>query len=239
MIIHQSWKTREIPPAFREWKSKYVYTLWDDADNHRLIKTHYPWFLGRYESFPSPIMRADAARIFYMHQYGGVYADLDVICLKPIHELLQGHELVLGNMRTEPKPVLPFTSGEWNYLHGVPNAFMASKPGHGFWMVCARKMLEARDSWTVEEVTGPVMIWRALQEYVRKEMHFEESVYIASPSLVFPYSWTWPSGETEHAVCSKQRVSFNATRCLEIVDPGRRAFTITYWTHTWEDKVVE
>ncbi|KAI9345624.1 nucleotide-diphospho-sugar transferase [Obelidium mucronatum] len=224
----QSWKL--MNPDFR-------YVIWDDTENRELIMQHYPWFLKRYESFESPILKADASRIFYLHKYGGIYADLDVVSLRPIAPFIDGHELILGNMRTEAKPLFPFSQGAWNYLHGLPNAWMASRPGHPFWLLCAKLMMEYTNDMTVEELTGPVMIWRALTEYIRLGWHKENSVYIADSRFVFPYSWTWPSGEREHSVCSKQRATFNASKCLDMVDPHGEAFTITYWSHSWEEVI--
>jgi hypothetical protein len=53
-----------------------------------------------------------------------MYADLDVEALKPMDELLQGG-----------RPVLAFLSQTWWLRHNIPNAWMASPPGHEFWRV--------------------------------------------------------------------------------------------------------
>ena len=45
--------------------------------NRELIRVYYPWFLEVYDSFEKNVMRADAARVFYMHKFGGIYMDLD------------------------------------------------------------------------------------------------------------------------------------------------------------------
>ena len=90
-IIHQSWKTKVLPAKFRQWSDSwslknptYVRKLWTDEDNRALISEHYPWFLEKFDSFPQDIHRIDVSRIFYMHRYGGVYSDLDVVCLKSV-----------------------------------------------------------------------------------------------------------------------------------------------------------
>jgi hypothetical protein len=57
---------------------------------------------------------------------GGVYADLDVEALRPMDELLRGG-----------RPVLAFLSATWWLRHNIPNAWMASPPGHEFWRVRA------------------------------------------------------------------------------------------------------
>jgi len=49
----------------------WEYKLWTDEANRNLVKEHYPWLLETYDGFPENIMRADTARILYMHHYGG------------------------------------------------------------------------------------------------------------------------------------------------------------------------
>ncbi|KAJ3098066.1 hypothetical protein HK100_005193, partial [Physocladia obscura] len=193
---------QEFKDSQESWKLNnpdFEYKLWSDDENRELIRSSYPFFLSRYDAYRSPILRADAARIFYLHKYGGVYADLDVLCLKSIRPLLQNHELILGQLTTLSKPILPFVFHRWEYLHALPNAWMASRPGHLFWMFVAKRMLEADENLTVEEATGPVMIWRSLSEFIKIGGIFWASVFIADSELLYPYSWTWPSGETEHS----------------------------------------
>lgn len=54
-----------------------------------------------------------------LHRYGGVYADMDQEALKPLHELLEGKQMVLAQMGK-------------NNLNSIPNAFMAAVEGHRF-----------------------------------------------------------------------------------------------------------
>ena len=95
-VIHQSWKTESLPPDFRNWSQSwrrlhpsYEFRLWTDRDNHQLIADHYPWFLPVYEELDHKIKRADVVRFFYLYHFGGVYADLDFLALRPFDELLQ------------------------------------------------------------------------------------------------------------------------------------------------------
>ncbi len=92
-IIHQSWKTKTLPTKFQQWSDSwslknptYSRKLWTDEENRALIAEHYPWFLEKFDSFPQNIHRIDVSRIFYMHKYGGIYSDLDVVCLKPVNK---------------------------------------------------------------------------------------------------------------------------------------------------------
>ena len=133
-IIHQSWKVATLPKRFAGWSKSWSSCfpgwerkLWTDADNRDLIVKEYPWFLSTYDSFPSTIYRADAARIFYMFHYGGIYADLDADCLQPFEHLLTNHSIVFGAMEGK---LTQFDPPE-GY---VQNSFMYSRAKHPFWI---------------------------------------------------------------------------------------------------------
>lgn len=134
-IIHQTWKTREIPEHWQEsqdeWKKMgkygFQYILWTDEDNRALIKTDYPWFLKKFDDYPYPIQRADAVRYFILHKYGGVYSDLDIVpdVDKFIHifNAYKDSDIVLTESHRD------------NHFAGqiITNAFMMSKAGSNFW----------------------------------------------------------------------------------------------------------
>jgi mannosyltransferase OCH1-like enzyme len=95
-IIHQTWKTSDIPLKCRKWVESwkklhpdYEYKLWTDNDNRELIKKHYPKFLRIYDNYNHGIYRADIARYIIIYHYGGLYVDLDFECLKNMDKLLK------------------------------------------------------------------------------------------------------------------------------------------------------
>ena len=45
-----------------------------------------------YDGLLMPIMRADAVRYLYLYEFGGIYADLDFLCLQSFESLLRAHE---------------------------------------------------------------------------------------------------------------------------------------------------
>ena len=101
-ILHQSWRTDETPSEFDAYRASarrhhadWEHRFWTDEDNRALIAERYPWFLETYDGFDAPIKRADCARYFVLHAFGGVYADLDMEFLRPIDAALAGHALVL------------------------------------------------------------------------------------------------------------------------------------------------
>ncbi|KAK3697081.1 hypothetical protein LTR37_017679 [Vermiconidia calcicola] len=76
---------------------------------------NYPKLLPHYLGYKQSIQRANILRYALLDHFGGVYLDLDITCLHPLDDLRH----------------LPWlTPGA--YPAGVNNAFMLSRPRHGF-----------------------------------------------------------------------------------------------------------
>ena len=114
-MIHQSWKTADVPAYMREWSHSwrrrnrhFEYRLWTDDENRAFLQQHYAWFLPFYDAYgpvDRGIKRADAVRIFYMWHFGGVYADLDSVCLRPFESLFEkvpADAAALRHLQPEP-----------------------------------------------------------------------------------------------------------------------------------------
>jgi hypothetical protein len=70
----------------------------DDDKCDRFIKENFSQeFYDMYVSLPIGVMKADVWRIAIIYVYGGIYADLDTICLRPIEDWIKDeYELVVG-----------------------------------------------------------------------------------------------------------------------------------------------
>lgn len=100
-IIHQTWKTRHIPKERQKdvdsvkqhfGSDTYKYILWTDEDNQKFVKTYYPEFLKLYnDKNLLPINRVDIVRLLYLHQYGGIYIDLDYSINENIYDYCSKH----------------------------------------------------------------------------------------------------------------------------------------------------
>lgn len=222
-IIHQTWKTSDIPEEFRFFQRSWVrhhpgweYRLWTDEDNREFIGRHYPWFLPVYDGYASAICRADAIRYFLLRHFGGVYADLDFECLQPFDELLRDTEALLG---LEPNKHL-----EWHrHIVGdrtelACNALMASRPGHPFWDHVIACMLERRREPGPLAATGPIMLTAALATYRDRA-----PVRMTASELLYPLD----SNETGEGQAFDLQVWVGKTS---------RSVAVHHWANTWVKK---
>ncbi|KAL3153367.1 hypothetical protein ABBQ38_011707 [Trebouxia sp. C0009 RCD-2024] len=226
-ILHQSWINNTVPKQYAAWRQSWVtnhkhweFKLWTDDDNEALVKQYAPWFLRRYWEFEEPVMRADSVRYLYMYRYGGVYADLDFESLKPLDSLLDRGKVLLGTMGANSPPE-----------HSIPNSFMASIPGHPFWMFCFAKMLSAHLGIAigsyVEATTGPIMLKNALDEY-RHTTQDSEDIAVLPQEYIFPIVWSDPA--THHRDCSWGAANYSSAACHRHFED---AYAVTYWAHGW------
>jgi hypothetical protein len=223
-VVHQTWKTRAIPPRWarltRSWKRHHPdweHRLWTDADNRRLVASEYPAFLPVYDSYPLAIQRADVARYCLLHRFGGIYVDMDVECLRPFDALLSPHAAVLARE--------PPLSGQTE--HGRPlisNAFMAARPGHAFFEAVLRH-LQARAhpkilDWDVVATTGARMLARVLGHLGDLDVHVLHRRVIS------------PLDPGSRQLLAIQSGTADALKLkLSCIQDG--AFAIHYWANSW------
>lgn len=171
-VLHQTWKTNDIPQeltsylaTWKQYNPDWEFRFWNDTQGLALIEQHYPWFYKHIGKFKSGVEKADIMRYFILYHHGGVYADLDMECLRPWEPLLRRHDegfqCVLG---AEPHQHAQ-KQGSRNML--VCNAMMFSVAGHPFWEEVFNKLLDrvpelgnaVGGEWVSPvDTTGPVML---------------------------------------------------------------------------------
>lgn len=135
-IIHQTWKSQDIPEHLKDYVTScrvknpdYEYRLWTDADLRQIVAESYPQFLKHYDGFAKTIERVDFARYAILHKVGGIYADIDMQCLKSFNVLVALNCPVFGNEPVEHRETL-----YQNKERIICNALMLSPPQHPVWM---------------------------------------------------------------------------------------------------------
>jgi mannosyltransferase OCH1-like enzyme len=124
-IIHQIWLggtdgLPEPPPQLAEASASWgalhpawEHRVWTGIEVEELFARARPHLLALYRRYPYWVQRSDAGRYLILHEHGGVYADFDIACARPLDALV-GEDLVLS-------PTRPF---------GVSNDLMMAMPRH-------------------------------------------------------------------------------------------------------------
>ncbi|KAK9328282.1 nucleotide-diphospho-sugar transferase [Lipomyces starkeyi] len=280
-LIHQSWSTPELPSKFETWSRScreqnpdWQWVLWTDEDNLNLVKQYFPWFLEYYQKLPGEIYRADLVRNMYMYLYGGMYADLDIECLRPANELFETYNITTvpykstydgshhrtSNTQQERKAFFGRMGTNDTFDHSIPNAWMASTPGHPFFLLSLDSVIEKLKGEipgkiTAEHLTGPIALRRYINLYLKKYKDSDEldqrmnknpivdvfgpqdsmkhSVEVLPWWNVFPYSWD-RDGLAFKEICSVNSEQYDRERCkLNIATDHWGSYFITYWSHSW------
>jgi inositol phosphorylceramide mannosyltransferase catalytic subunit len=230
LLLHQSWKTEILPARFRRWSRTWHRVvphwekwLWTDEDNRLLVGHFYPEYLEFYDALPHPVMRADVARMMYLHRYGGVYADFDILALRDISVLVSGDDVVLGQM-----------SNNLAQPNNLPNAFMASPPQHGFWLHCLSIVFSPSHTECGPACrTGPDMILKAVKSYSAGKVPFQK-IRVLPPAFVYPFEWNGTDNGNDARsigkICRAQSITFDEEKCISMFPD---AYLITFWSHSW------
>lgn len=124
-------------------------------------------------SFRSPYDANTMSQVrnMYMHRFGGIYADLDLVPLSPIHAHIP--ELMFPEKKT-PNAYVGKMGEEEEWEHSIPNAFMAStSPGHPFWTrpleFVKRFRNDTEVNSTPEALTGPVALRNCTLQWLAEE----------------------------------------------------------------------
>lgn len=223
-IIHQTWCDRRIEPPFQQrWADSWIdanagggweYRFWTDEDLDRFVAEEYPDFYDVYCDYDAQIKRVDAARYLILKRIGGVYADLDTVCLRPLDELLDGQSLLFGCQRP-----MRFHPLEWH--DAVCNAVMASSPNHPFWTGIEHDLGRAagRD---VLEATGPDFLTARTKDAVRF-LPRSALPSLCKREVFYPFDWTDPA-----------RIGAADLSREELAARFPNSYALTFWTATWK-----
>jgi mannosyltransferase OCH1-like enzyme len=176
-IIHQTWKNLDVPKEWqisqKGWKEHHpdwIYILWTDEDIFVYISEFHPEFIELFINFPHGIQKADAMRYFVLHDFGGVYSDLDLAPVKNLKEYFdQGMDLYFL-----------FSPN----VNAFTNFIMASAPKEKIWRQIWDRLLHPKmPFWAIGKhlevyySTGPFMINDVIMCYPKTIGFLPKSVF--------------------------------------------------------------
>ena len=125
--------------------SEYEYILWSDEDLDNLIKKDFNWFYPIYKGYKKNIKRIDIARYFILYKYGGIYADMDYMCIKNFYDQL-------------PPSLVSISESPYKNNEYLQNALIASNINNKFWKYVIREAINRKDSYSILYSTGPKLL---------------------------------------------------------------------------------
>jgi len=176
-IIHQLWiGSKDIPykkyrESVKSFHPNWEYIMWDEKrllEEKMITKELYDFIIKNpmelkktddktiiEKMVRDPFLKiSDIVRYNILKKYGGVYIDVDIFCLKPLDNLIKGHEIVVafeGHSRVEGL---------------VGNSAIGSIPGHPAMISCVDEINKIDKKELAREqaflITGPFLLTKEL-----------------------------------------------------------------------------
>ena len=172
-ILHQTWRTTDLPPDFARFRASWIarhpgweHRLYDDDDCRAVVESAGEAWARLYARLPTAIQRADLFRYLVVHHAGGVYADVDMECHRPLDALLAGTTCVFSieaHLTERRRRLLGYRQPRQ-----LANCVFAAAPGQPFLGCVLARIARlgaapVSGDADVEESTGPRMLTRVFE----------------------------------------------------------------------------
>ena len=168
--LFQTWMTKDMTPTLQllisSWKQHhphYTYCLFDDADCEQFIRTHFDekvW--NAYQNIIPGAFKADLWRYCVLYVYGGVYVDVDTICISSIDQFLNETIEFMTPVDLNNHP----DYGTYNLF----NCFIASVPKHPILWDCIQQIVHHVEQNIVPfsnlDFSGPGVLGQATNRFL-------------------------------------------------------------------------
>ena len=185
--VMQTWEHKRLNPEFQAivdtWKTHnphYQFVLMDAEEREEFIRAHFERAITRaYQRIVPGAYKSDLFRYCYLWVNGGVYADVDTLCLGSLDDfLIPGAELVVP---------IDLNLGANEGTHNLACGFIAAAPRHPAMMRCIQKIVRNVETGTVPgsklDFSGPGILGRAVNECLNRD---ETASFVGNEGLHAP-----------------------------------------------------
>jgi mannosyltransferase OCH1-like enzyme len=169
--LFQTWGNKQISPdmltimnTWREMNPQYNYFLFDDKDCAAFIKKHFSKNIyNAYCKIIPGAFKSDLFRCCVLYIYGGIYVDIDTICLNNI-------DLFLND---KIQFIVPIDGNDNISLgtHNLFNAFLGSVANHHILLNTINRIVYNIENHIIPfsnlDFCGPGVIGRATNDYLK------------------------------------------------------------------------
>jgi inositol phosphorylceramide mannosyltransferase catalytic subunit len=170
-IIHQIWIGKSpMPISFikitKTWKIKnpeWTHVFYDDEKIYTFLSDNYYNLLPFYNSLTYDIQKVDFLKYLLILKFGGIYVDVDYVCIKPISEIFNNY-----NNKEVFFTLEPSVNAKYNGLDTLlGNCFIAALPESTFLSDFVRSiiqqspisLIDKNDKYLyVMNTTGPIAL---------------------------------------------------------------------------------
>lgn len=107
-IVHQTYKSHALPGDVQRmvdtWEDKnpgWEIRLYNDSECLGFVRSSFPEYLDAYLALPKNVKRADFFRYMVVLLHGGVYADSDTECKRPLDSVISSKDKMLAGWELE------------------------------------------------------------------------------------------------------------------------------------------
>lgn len=197
-IIHQTWKTDDVPEAWVESQQKwqsfcmehgFEYRFWNDEQCRELIGDEYPNLLEMYDKLPLGIQRSHVARYAIMHARGGIYTDMDIAPLDNSERTKLFLTTIPGEYHLTLSEELQPNGRKY-----MSTSFMSSTQGHDLWKYILDELPKQKLSYWDKAWTNT---FRHYDVVMRTGSHFLTKMYNQwkegeDAAFILPEQWMRP-----------------------------------------------
>jgi mannosyltransferase OCH1-like enzyme len=214
-IIHQIWlgplkSPKEAMDSWVQNHPDWTYCLW--TEDNLPVMVNYQAFLES-DNYPQ---KADILRYELLYQFGGIYIDADVHCLKSIDTLYAdwlegGQYFVAANEGNKDNPDL------------MANTFIASSKGHPF-LKSVIKGVDINKEGGAWEITGPKYFTEAIY-------NFKPVIKILPSKIFFPIH----HGDKDQREINLEELKVdNQIYGVHLWSGTKRAYEPVWYKHPWK-----
>lgn len=169
-IIYQTWKTKKIPSfihtyveTWKSWNPEYDYRFFSDEDCVQFLKEHFPEkVVQAFQMLKVGPYRADLWRYCVLYHTGGVYLDIDSICVLPLSKIISPTDRFVSARDNPSGP---------QYIY---QAFLASEKHHPFLKKaidqCVHNIMQRNVGYDSLCMTGPGLLGQAINNVLERPL---------------------------------------------------------------------